>query len=221
MTDPYSEMMYNPMDVPDGKFIWEHYPALQRRRELCKIPFQSFEDLEPDYTPGPRELDLLVRFMTLCCDRKSPFYDESDWDERRRLCIENVGIQKSTVLHKMIMQGHWWFNTVLTAYLNISANDLFSSWLSMKVATADIRLFMRQSVAEVSDPEKHMRAKIAAAGELEKMDQKVMALEIRLFPNSEMAIAAMEASTADEIGGYAEKHARDFFKEHKYELPVL
>lgn len=221
MNDPFSGMKYNPMAVPDKVMIWEHYPDLARRRNLCKVPVQTFEDIGMDVTPEPKDLDLLVKFMTLCCDKNSPFYDEVNWEERKRLCMETIGIQKSSGIAKMVIAGNWWFNTVMGDYLNLSANDLFSSWLSKKIAASGIRGFMRLSVAEVENPEAHIKAAIIASNQIDEMDRQIAALEIRLFPASEMAIAALDAATADEIGSYAEKYAVDFFKEDKHHLPPV
>ncbi len=219
MTDPYGELMYNPMAVPGGEVIWDFYPDLGRRRDLYRIPVAEFENLQEPYIPKERDLDQLVRFMILCCDRKSPFWDEIEYEERLRLCMDAVSIGVRQDLGKMILKGHWWVNLVMKAYFNLRSDDYLSTWLSLKVAASDLRMFIRQSVSEVADAEKFIRAKLAAMKDLEDLDRKVADMEVKLFPHSEMARNVMDASSADEIGGYAEEFASDYLKSKRVTIP--
>lgn len=206
----FEALEFNPFAVPDGKFTFDFYTKLLKREALYKVPKDIFETMK-EKVPSLHDLDKMVNFVIIFCSRDSPFYTEENYERKIELCADIVGIGARDYLREMILSNHWWYSSLITAYMQTENNDVFTTWLSMKMAMHQTQNYLRIRLDDVSDPEKHMTGKIKAIETIEKLTAKVKDLEARLFPHSRTAQAALEAATAsEERGGWAEKMARDF-----------
>jgi len=206
----FDALEFNPFAVPDGKHTFDFYTKLLKRPGLYKVPKDIFEAMG-EKPPSLSDLNRMVNFVILFCSRDSPFYDEENYDRRIELCAEMVGIPAKDRLREMIVKNHWWYSKIIMEYMQTENNDVFTTWISLKVGMQEMQTYLQMRLDDVADPEKHMIGKQKAIETIEKLTAKVQDYETRLFPHSRTAQAALEAATAsEERGGWAEKMARDF-----------
>jgi hypothetical protein len=206
----FEALEFNPFAVPEGKYTFDFYTKLLKREALYKIPQDIFKTMQ-EKVPSLEDLDKMVNFVIIFCSRDSPFYTEENYERKIEICAEIVGIGAKDRLREMINKNHWWYSTLISAYMQTENNDVFMTWLSMKMAMHETQAYLRIKLDDVSDAEKHMMGKVKAVETIEKLTAKVKDYESRLFPHSRTAQAALEAATApEERGGWAEKMARDF-----------
>lgn len=210
MREACEGMEFNPFRVPDGQYMFTFYAKIARRKRLHSIPEETFEALK-ETAPGPKELDLMLRFVSLFCSTESPYFREENYEERIIACWAALDIGEKHPLVLMVKSNHWWYSDILCAFMEMINNDLFSNWLAFKMSAREMRnaLMMRLSDAEEADKFMNMQTKVSAS--IDKTQAAALALELKLFPHSKMAQAAFEAATADEtVGGFAEEFALDF-----------
>lgn len=205
----FIHMEFNPFAVPKGKHIWDHYVKFLRRKALCSVPREIFKQIG-EKAPSDTELEQLVRLVILFCSEQSPFYNETEYMERLFACSAALGIGDNERVFKMVADGHWWVGDVMSAYFQLENNDVFQSWMALKISAHNQRKYLTMPFSDSPDPDKMMASQQKLASSLLQGHETMANLEARLFPDSKTARTVKESVMADAIGGWAEAFAEDF-----------
>lgn len=200
----YSKLKYDPFDVPVGTMIWEHYKPLARRAHLSSVPDGLFMGRGENEIPKPRDLSLLISFVILLVDPGSPLYEDRDFDERVGAAMEVLRIERGSLVGKMILEHHWYFAHVLTAYFRIINNHTLESWIALKMNSHIQKAYLMAPIGK--DDSMETRRKIQAA--LPESDKQIQALERQLFPDSSIKELVNDDVTSDSLVGPAERYAQ-------------
>lgn len=202
----YTKLRYNPFDVPMGTVIWKHYPKLGRRQWLANIPKELFKRKD-EVPPSEKELSLLVSYVILLIDKGSPFYNVTDYEERRDACIQALRIPPSGIVYKAIKEVSWWYELVLVDYFYVCNDHEFETWFSLKVGSHNDKAFLRRATTG-----NDMSYRITLRSNMEKNDEQILKLERKLFHEVGIDVQEMinEAVTSDLYQPYAELHAQNY-----------
>lgn len=206
MENDYSKIKYNPFDVPMGTMIWDYYKPLGRRAHLSVVPTSLFQKENESKIPTQKDLSLLVSFVILFVDSKSPFYDEIDFGERMAICLESLHIPKDSFAYEAITTQHWWFGIVLTAYFKLANVHEFESWYTLKVHTHNQKEALRRPVEE----KENLYNRNMMAGNLDDNDRKLRDMENKLFNDGTTKDIVNDTVTSDYYVGYAEAFAQTY-----------
>ena len=131
----------------------------------------------------------------LFCDKGSPFYRERDFEERKALCMEDMGIGRDSLVGRCIIGDHWWFGGVLTAYLRFT-EARFDTWITLTISNEQNKAFMRRPLPEkgVNDV-LDLREKIRKG--LKSADADIREIEEDLFADQQTRSVVVESATED------------------------
>lgn len=193
-------MTFNPLAVPQGKFIWEEYKVLSRRPALSQLPKSE------DYQGWLKtDLDQLVRFMVVFVDPESPLASETDFDFRKKEAIDSMKV-KGRALEEIESEGLL-FHAVLLDIFKLANSYQYESWFSLKMNFHILNRELRKN-PEVIDAQT-MNARRMLAQSQEESLGVLAKIESTLFPSKRIEKLVNQAAMADEIGGYAEEFATD------------
>lgn len=196
--DPYAKGM-----------VWDRYSEFAMRKDLCSIDTFTFGRLDEE-PPTLAELNRLIVFVAFLVDPGSPFYKERDFEARVRKSMEASGVD-GTSLKSMVLNRHWWYGRVLSAYLKLVHTHEFETWISTLMNYHEMMAYLRLPMtAFADDVEKMMntREKIqkASPAVLDQLKQ----LELKIFPAPAITETVATTITEDGIGGWAEYFAQDY-----------
>ena len=188
--------------------LWDRYPELAMRKDLCSIDHFTFSNLKEE-PPSLAELNKTIIFVSYFCDPGSPFYSEAVMDHRMKVCLDAAGITEGR-LRNMIKARHWWVSQVMTAYLKLVHNHDFEMWLTFTMDYAEKMAYLRLPLTSLTD---NMESAMNARDKIQKsapaLKDEIKKLEAKLFPNQYVVDSAVETITADGIGGWAEFFAME------------
>jgi hypothetical protein len=194
--EEFSGMQYNPF-ATKGKSMSEAYPKLKRRREMWQIPYHKFE--EEDYTPSEDDLDTYLKFLAILIIKdKNPVAQETDFEARKEMAYQVVGLFKNAAIRVMFEKGHWWSMDVMTAFFAIYGDTYYESWLSMKMNLASVNSFLRQPITYIEDIEKNMSARDRMAKGMDASLAQLRKMEEKLFGSSTLAEMVTASANTDE-----------------------
>lgn len=204
----YTKMRFNPKGVPKGAMVGEHYLPLSRRAFFTSVPDGKFIDRGEKEIPTKMDLHLLVSFTILFCDKGSPYYRERDFEERKALCMEDMGIGRDSLVGRCIIEDHWWFGGVLTAYLRFTEPG-FDTWITLTISNEQNKAYMRRPLPEKGlNDALDLREKIRKG--LKSADADILEIEERIFVDRQTRDVVIEAATSDGMAGWAEKFALEY-----------
>ncbi len=204
----YSKIRFNPMNLPKGAMVGEYYTPLSRRAFFTSVPEGKFIDRGEKEVPTKMDLHLLVSFTILFCDRHSPFYEERDFGERKALCMEALGIKAESLVGRAIIEDHWWFAGVLTAYLRFT-EPRFDTWITLTISNEQNKAYLRRPLPDKGLNEMlDLRMKISKG--LKAADADIKEVEDALFVDRRTRDVVVEAATEDGMAGWAEKFALEY-----------
>ncbi|MCC7246261.1 MAG: hypothetical protein IT269_11325 [Saprospiraceae bacterium] len=198
------KMKFDPFEVPMGMTIWEHYKPLSRRTHLSSMP--NFQKVGETLKPTKKDLSLLVGFVILLVDPHSPYYDERDFEERERGCLDALHIKPESLVWEVITGNHWWFGEVLTAYFKMINNAKFETWFALKMH-AHFQKALVRAPAKPDEKDEMTKLRQTAATQLVKLDEDIDKIERGLFPDAFVKEIINDTVTQDSIVGWAEHFA--------------
>lgn len=200
----YSQIKYNPFDIPAGMTIWRRYPELGRRPRLSTIPKEMFKKKE-EVAPTEADLSKLVSFVILMTDPKSPHYKTVDMDLRIVDCLEALRLTKTSLVYRLVSEMHWWVNSVITDYFIMLNNVQFEFWFSLKI-NAHFSMALLRKPFEASQIQSRSTLTNAIASTTKQLEE----LEQMLFTDPIVKEIVVETVTSTLHVPYAELHAKDF-----------
>lgn len=203
-------MRHNPDLIPDGKSVFEHFPELARVTDFRSIDETEWSDAGERFLPDEDDMEKMVRFVIYLCSQESPYYFESDYDARIRICTRSAGIRADSALAGMIIERHWWVRRLIVMYLKTFAKQTFSQWLSMRMLAFNMMEVMMARISPTDkDVKGFVKAQTEASEELSSLMVKISALEQQLFPVPEVGEMVAAQTVFDQINT-AESYAADF-----------
>lgn len=214
--DDFAGIKFNPFVVPGGVFMWDYYPDLKTRKDLCRVPdfsrLPEFKDY--NYIVDSRDLDKMLRFIVLfATNRNSPLRYETDWNKRKSIIYDLLHMHPDDAIRREFIEGsHRWYNTVLGVFFRLIGDSDMEIWFSLKMQMSQILTMLRANPFDSDDFEANMRVRMTAQKILPEMNEQIKAFEGRLFPSQESmsATAAEFMLESDGPGGFAEYYAKDY-----------
>lgn len=216
-----TNLPYNPykeMDTP----VWDVYKG------LSKQPFdKSFEKITGDsnYSAdakgvgrwGWKENDLLLRFMILYVDPKSPYHRLDDFDYRKKVILkefvqDHCKVRKDSKLVYEILEENEIFEKFLFWYFIILNGSDYEHWFSLKVLERNVYKKIRDANA-VADASL-LKATLSAAKEINNIKAEVSELEVKLFKDP-LVKSKLAEKAVDPNAGWAERFAGIGFAEQR------
>ena len=195
------------IDPQANGMLWERYPELAMRKNLCSIDTFTFSQLDEE-SVSLQDLNKTIIFVAYFCDPGSPFFSEVVLDHRMKVCLDAAGITGR--LRTMVLSRHWWVSRVMTEYLKLVHSHEFELWLSLSMDYAEKMAYLRLPLTSFMDNmESAMNARDKVQKSAPALKDEIKKLETKLFPNAYVVDAAVETITADGIGGWAEYFAMD------------
>jgi hypothetical protein len=150
---------------------------------------------------GLFDLDKMLRFTILYLDPLSPFFDERDFNQRKRACLDALKYdQEERFLTEVDELTQYWQQVMFEYFKMINAID-FESWLSSKLAFHIINMELRNPALAL-DPKK--RADTMKA--MNEARKNLQSLQADIFPDERTQRIISEKATED-LGGHAEENA--------------
>ena len=200
----FKGMQYCPFDL-GGKKMWEKYPDLLRRRELCMPPADGVDEEE---VTGD-ELNQLVRFMVLMVDPfKNPLAVERDFGYKAKICFDLLQIRQHENIRKWYERRHPWTMSVQTALFKLVNNQKFEAWFSLKESISANNEFLRMPLDLAGDLEKNMTARQKIQQGIDSGLAQLAKLEKQLFPSERLLDDIARDAVSDE--NWAERYAKAF-----------
>ena len=190
-------MKFDPSLVQTGKFIWEHYPQLGRRKVLCTVP--------DSYDWNLKELDSLVKYVLYFADPESPLADETDYEFRIEQAKELSQV-KGRVVEEIDSEGML-FHSVLLEIFKLANAYLYELWFSLKMNFHVMNTELRRHPASLDAASLNARRMLGSS-----MEESLTALaktELALFPNSGVEKIVNRAAMAEDPGRWVEEFAEE------------
>lgn len=195
-------MTYNPIGLPQGKYIWDMYPIFSRR-PIFHNPFSEFPEL-------PLSLDEwhdVLRYIILFVDNESPYAYERDFDVRSNVCLD--AIQPCTDLTiAFIQEKGVEFNKSLFQFFKIVNDHKYKLWWSKINSIREDYEYLSAGVKSESSTEKRLQVKALVEKSISERTTELIKIESELFNDSRMKRIVEEESEESELSGYAEKYAK-------------
>jgi hypothetical protein len=212
----FKDIRFNPLGQ-ERTWIWEQYPELASRQDLCQVPVELDRKERGDPSkltwnmggaPNERDLDSLVRYVILYATRKdNPLAREKDFKHRQRLCFDLLGIRPEDRVRTYIEGWHPWVVRVLAVFLRLLDDRMYADWVVAMIAYAQDQEYLMLDPAQVEDAEKLMNTKDKIRNSRERRSKELETLEAKLFQNDDdlrSAVSQMEVGVFDGQGSFAE-----------------
>lgn len=200
----FKDIRFNPL-LPERQWIWEQYPELASRQDLCEVPTSL------DWSagqPNERDMDTLLRYVILYASRKdNPLAREKDFKHRQRLCFELLNIRVGDRVRTYIESWHPWVVRVLAVFLRLLDDRMYADWVVAMIAYAQDQEYLMLDPAQVEDAEKLMNTKDKIRNSRDRRSKELESLEMKLFQNDDdlrSAVSQMEVGVFDGQGSFAE-----------------
>lgn len=193
-------MTFNPMAVPQGTFIWEHYRLLGRRPRLSTLPDGD------RYKPWQKsDLDKLIKYVIILADPESPLYNENDYEFRVKQAADQIKLTNKP-LQEALDQGPL-FHLILLEIFKLSNSYQYETWFSLKMNFHILNAELRKQ-PEMFDAQT-LNARRQLAGSMEDTMTSLAKIEASLFPSRRLEKIVNNASLLDEVGGWAEEFSEE------------
>lgn len=186
-------LSHNPLVVPVTDLVQDCYKFFAKKAEFY-IPDEGRTEMELSY---------LLRFIIIFVNKKSPYYKETDFLYREKMCLEWSNIDRRNSVYKDITEKSEWYLIVLLAYFR-TVNDVeYETWFSLKMALHNFNDMIRKGGTKGSD----INAIKNLTMELPALVQTVLEAQQKLFPDEETMELINATAVSDSVGNWAEKHA--------------
>jgi len=165
--EDFKKMRYNPMEVPKGTSLLDHYPTLKLYKELDKkvVGFDA---------------DKILSYVIFLIDDNSPFFKVEDFAQRHRLAAQQAGL-KETDIEKLDIKSNVALNSIFSGYLRVVNSDDFTLWFSLKQNFYNNTEMIRDATLEGNDPVMAVKRKQEIGIALKDSLNTIRDLEARLF----------------------------------------
>lgn len=190
-------MKFDPSLVPTGKFIWEHYPLLGRRKVLSTVP--------DSYDWNLRELDSLIRYVLYFADPESPLADETDYEFRIEQAKELSRV-KGKIVEEIDKEGML-FQSILLEVFKLANSYLYELWFSLKANYHILNTELRRHPDSLDSAALNARRMLGSS-----MEENLTALaktELALFPNPAVEKIVNRAAMSEDPGRWVEEFAEE------------
>lgn len=208
--DDFKNMRHNPLAVPQGRKMTDHYPALGRFKAFTDIPSLTGDsnNTARPHVLSASDLDTMVKFVTLMVEpRGNPIAREKNFEVRASESWRVLGISQTSVLRKFEQQGHWWFYATMFEYFKMTWDTTYQEWFSQKLAFHEMSRTLAKPMMMADMDDKEVRAKLAIAGALKGLRKNISELEATLFKDSETIEIISVQAFSDRL---AEKYAIEY-----------
>lgn len=158
--------------------------------------------------------DNLLRFAVLYFDENSPFYKNSDLEDKKNKCYEALKSDMET--RKAVESMSKEYKAVALRWFKLHHSYTFEEWLSRKMDFHENSLYLSTNLISLTKEEDVSRAiqrKREIKANLEQDRSALLNLENTLFNNEKTKKLITKAANEASLSGFAEKFAVNFFDE--------
>lgn len=224
----FDKMTYNPKKVPKGKLFWEHYTVFSPAKNkniagLCTSSAKKgINTIPEEYLLTDSVLEKVFVFVVLFVDSQSPFYDETDFDTRKRnvlLYLEYASEKnKSNANMRTVLNVINSMNTedespviskLIHFYFLYSFHYDYETWFSYKMLYHEQNRYLRTPLSPNNngDVRPDAESKMKISKEMPNLQAMIEELEVKLFKDDRLKAKILEKSLDDGYAGFAEKNA--------------
>lgn len=221
--EDFDVMAYNPLKTPKGKFFINEHKAFnpQRNKDVFGLLIESEKSAsnkyEKEFLVSLELLDKLMIFVVLFLDDKSPFYEETDFDERKNsvmLYLKYTSGAKGKDLdaYKLIKDYKSPVLEELTIfYFKKLFNYDFERWFSLKVLFHNNTQYLRSDFQPNTngDVRADAQSKMAIAKDIDALQSQLEELELKIFKDDKLKAKLLEKAMDDSYAGEVEKRAEN------------
>lgn len=200
----FSGMEYDPTNGIGIPFV-TIYPKLTKFRVLMERPIVELEVKSKKSKLVDTDWDMLIRYSLLFSVKEgNPISYISDWDERKALCLQVLGIDKKyPIVLTVIDMNHFLLAGLIRFWLQLAMNDTYTMWFTLRTQFHNYNQFLRQPInMDTTSTSVNTAMKL-----LPDLKKEIDKLESQLFIDSQIRKMVNEEEIAY---FYAEKFAVDW-----------
>lgn len=186
MKEDFSRMRFDPTSRGKSKFIWQYYPELQTRADLCKVP-ADYVEVAGGKDRAEETLDDIVRFAIMFCGKEgNPMAREGDFDVRMKRCMEHLLIGKKDPSYDLITSWNTWVVKIMATFMRMQNNDKYQRWVAVKMQHHQNLEYIMIPAQTSEDPEKMITVQEKIRAGLVRTEKDIQELENSLFPDEKV-----------------------------------
>jgi len=150
-----------------------------------------------------RDLSDILKYILIFADRKSPLWDEKDFETRHMEAMYWSEVKSTAAIKEIEGKGEVYLS-MLHEYFKGTAGHIYQQWISQKIAYDDLCSILRTPSVEAS----FINTKRALFQQIDSFRVDLMKVEAELFPTEELTALLAKAAMSESLGGWAEKYAK-------------
>lgn len=188
----FRHMEFNPV-YNSNILMQEKYPYFKKKK--------IFNTETEDFTR--RDLSDMIKYILIFADRKSPLWDEKDFEARHAEALYWAEVKSKLVLQEIEGKGELYLSFLHEVFKG-SAGHVYQQWVSQKMAYDHLCNILRTPSVEAS----FINTQRALFQQIDSFRVDLMKVESELFPNDELSALLAKAAMTEGLGGWAEKYVR-------------
>jgi len=210
--DSEALFLYDPMVVPSGLTMWQHYPIFKKNGWFCDVPTEAMLGGQGDNKYAGmtiEDADTLLRFVVLMVDYRSELAQELDIEEKKRSIARLLKIDlKGSRIGKEILKTGNWIQKVIAEYFKLIHSIEYESWITLKMSYHNVGEFLRRPI-DANVTESNINARRQLQKEYPGMQKSLIDMEYQLFRDESLRDIMNREESANDLGSWAEKFAED------------